>query len=280
MTHESEQNAASSEAAASEADASSSPVPEKETPAQYVPGSAAERLAKITPDELKKAYRDARNLRDILGGITAMTALFSLTFGGPLAFILLAGVMLKSPNNLILLPFYLTVAVSLICVVLTFWSYRFTFAKWVIRIWMFALSVFSAVALVYTVSVCFFFTAEDGRIMLQEPARIVWICFYQTGPILFISAGVFGLIFALRAFAVTFNPCLFGPDRFTDFQIGSAWKKREAGLPLDSIPPWANPVEPGFKEKLITGVAAFGLLYLPATAWWFVSSLLKGRLPF
>ena len=140
MTHESEQNAASAEAA--EADASSSPVPEKETPAQYVPGSAADRLAKMTPDELKKAYRDARDLRDILGGITAMTALFSLTVGGPLAFILLAGVMLKSPNNLILLPFYLTVAVSLICVLLTFWSYRFTFAKWVIRIWMVALSVF------------------------------------------------------------------------------------------------------------------------------------------
>ena len=278
MTHESEQNAASAEAA--EADASSSPVPEKETPAQYAPGSAADRLAKITPDELKKAYRDARDLRDILGGITAMTVLFSLTFGGPLAFILLAGVMLKSPNNLILLPFYLTVAVSLICVVLTFWSYRFTFAKWVIRIWMFALSVFSAAALFYTVSVCFFFTAEDGRIMLQEPARIVWICFYQTGPILFISAGVFGLIFALRAFAITFNPYLFGPDRFTDFQIRFAWKKREAGLAPDSIPPWADPVEPGFKEKLITGVAAFGLLYLPATAWWFVSSLLKGRLPF
>ena len=154
MTPESEQNAASAEVA--EAAASSSPVPEKETPAQYAPGSAAERLAKITPDELKKAYRDARDLRDILGGITAMTALFSLTFGGPLAFILLAGVMLKSPNNLILLPFYLTVAVSLICVLFTFWSYRFTFAKWVIRIWMVALSVFSAAALVYTVSVCFF----------------------------------------------------------------------------------------------------------------------------
>ena len=136
MTHESEQNASS------EAAASSIPVPEKKTPAQSAPGSAAERLAKMPPDELKKAYRDARDLRDILGGITAMTALFSLTVGGPLAFILLAGVMLKSPNNLILLPFYLTVAVSLICVLLTFWSYRFTFAKWVIRIWMVALSVF------------------------------------------------------------------------------------------------------------------------------------------
>ena len=278
MTHESEQNAASAEAA--EADASSSPVPEKETPDQYVPGSAADRLAKMTPDELKKAYRDARDLRDILGGITAMTALFSLTVGGPLAFILLAGVMLKSPNNLILLPFYLTVAVSLICVLLTFWSYRFTFAKWVIRIWMVALSVFSAAALVYTVSVCFFFTAEDGRIMLQEPSLIVWNVLYKSGPILFFSAGLFGLIFALRAFAITFKPYLFGPDRFTDFQIGFAWKKREAGLPLDSIPSWADPVEPGFKEKLITGVAAFGLVYLPAAAWWFVSSLLKGRLPF
>ena len=278
MTHESEQNAASAEAA--EADASSSPVPEKETPAQYVPGSAADRLAKMTPDELKKAYRDARDLRDTLGGITAMTALFFLSVGGPLAFILLAGVMLKSPNNLILLPFYLTVAVSLIFVLFTFWSYRFTFAKWVIRIWMVALSVFSAAALVYTVSVCFFFTAEDGRIMLQEPSLIVWNVLYKSGPFLIFSAGLFGLIFALRAFAITFKPYLFGPDRFTDFQIRFAWKKREAGLPLDSIPPWADPVEPGFKEKLITGVAAFGLLYLPAAAWWFVSSLLKGRLPF
>ena len=273
MTHESEQNASS------EAAASSIPVPEKKTPAQSAPGSAAERLAKMPPDELKKAYRDARDLQDILGGITAMTALFFLSVGVPLAFILLAGVMLKSPNNLILLPFYLTVAVSLICVFLTFWSYRFTFAKWVIRIWMFALSVFSAIALIYTVSRCFF-TVENGRVMLLEPSQIVWNVLYKSGPILFLSAGLFGLIFALRAFSITFNPNLFGPDRFSDFQIRFAWKKREAGQPLDSIPPWDDPVEPGFKEKLITGIAAFGLVYLPAAVWWFVSSLLKGRLPF
>ena len=273
MTHESEQNAASEVAA--------SPLPSsEEKPAgRYAPGSAQERLAKLPPDELRKTYRVARDLRDIMRFIMVMTAMFFMSIGAPLSFILLAGVMLRSPNNLILLPFYLTVGITLICVLLMFWSYRFTFAKWVIRIWMVALSVFSAVALIYTVSVCFF-TVENGRVMLLEPSQIVWNVLYKSGPILFFSAGLFGLIFALRAFSITFNPNLFGPDRFSDFQIRFAWKKREAGQPLDSIPPWDDPVEPGFKEKLITGIAAFGLVYLPAAVWWFVSSLLKGRLPF
>jgi hypothetical protein len=190
--------------------------------------------------------------------------------------------MLKSPNNLILLPFYLTVAVSLICVVLTFWSYRFTFAKWVIRIWMIELSVFAVIAMVHAGS-GWFFTVDDDRIMLLEPSQIVWNGLHRSGHILFFSVGLFGLIFASLACATTFNPNLFGPARFTLSQIKffRQTPRTRDGLDTGPVPPWVNSsVEPGFKEKLITGIAAFGLVYLPPFVWGVVLPLMEGRLPF
>jgi len=280
MTQESEQNAAF-EACAEAAASPLSNSEEKPAAAQCVPpGSSLDRLAKMPLDKLKRTYRTARDLWIVMAFFVAMAVFVCPVSGGPGWFILFVAMMVKNPKNLILLPIYLAAAVSLIGLLPTFCSYRFTFAKWVIRIWMVALSVFAVVALVYAVS-GWFFEVEDGRIVFLSPSWIIWKGLYESGHLLFFSLGLFGLIFALRAFVITFNPDLFGPARFTGYQIKYAWKKRNAGLELDdNIPSAYRPGEPGSRQKLITGIAAFGLVYLPLFVWWFISAFMKGRLFF
>ena len=89
---------------------------------------------------------------------------------------------------------------------------------------------------------------------------------------------MFGLIFAPLTCMTTFNPNLFGTGRFTYAQIKYVWEKRKTGQDPDRIPPPIRFHEPGFNEKLIMGVAAFGLVYLPLFFMWFVVAVNKGWL--
>ena len=279
MTPESKQNNTSEPFAGA---AASSLPGSKEDPAaaQYAPGSAQDRLAEMPLDKLKKTYRDARDLWIVMAFFAAVAVSVYPVSGGFGASILFVAMLVKNPKNFILLPFYLTAAISLVCLLPTFCSYRFTFAKWVIRIWMVALSVFAAIALVYAVS-GWFFEVEDGRIVFSDLSWIIWKGLSRGGHMLFFSLGLFGMIFALRAFVLTFNPDLFGPARFTGYQIKHALEKRNAGLKPDgNIPPACRPGEPGSRQKLVTGIAAFGIVYLPPFIWWFISAFLKGLMFF
>ena len=271
MTHESEQNAAFE--AFAEAAASPLPVREEAKPAagRYAPGSAQERLAKMPPDELKKTYRDARflaNMRVLLG---AFLALATLATGGIGLLFLVFFILADAFHSFSVLLFGGLFDLSFVCLAVTFLAFRSSFAKQVVRIAAVEAVVFAAVILVLIVS-DLYIALDSG---LLTPAEIKE---KDNGQFLGFSLGVFGLIFAPQTCMVTFDPNLFGPGRFTYAQIKYVWKKRETGLEPDRIPPPAFPRAPGSIEKMITGGAAFGLVYLPLFFVWLVVAVNKGWL--
>ena len=271
MTHESEQNAAFE--AFAEAAASPLPVREEAKPAagRYAPGSAQERLAKMPPDELKKTYRDARflaNMRVLLG---AFLALATLATGGIGLLSLVFFILADAFHSFSVLLFGGLFDLSFVCLAVTFLAFRSSFAKQVVRIAAVEATVFAAIILVLVVS-DLYIALDSG---LLTPAEIKE---KDNGQFLGFSLGVFGLIFAPLTCMATFDPNLFGPGRFTYAQIKYVWEKREAGLEPDRIPPPAFPRAPGSIEKMITGGAAFGLVYLPLFFVWFVVAMNKGWL--
>ena len=273
MTQKPEQNAAPE--ASAEAVASSISDPDKAPAAgRYTPGSAQDRLAKMPPDELKRTYRDARFLvymRNFLGTII----LFSFPITGVLALNLIFFLIQeKTLNPFAVLLFVGPFELSFVCLLVTFLGFRSSFAKLVIRIAAIEAAVFAAVILVYAVS-GWFYTSPDGGLRFLTPSRIIET---DNGSILFFSIGLFGLIFAPMTCKATFNPNLFGPGRFTYAQIKYVWEKREEGQEPNRILPPAFHRAPGLIEKLITGGAAFGLVYLPLFFVWFAVAVNKGWL--
>ena len=270
MTQESEQNEAFVEVAAS-------PLPDPDkTPAagQYTPGSAQDRLAKMPPDELKRTYRDARFLEN-MKNFVGVCFVFSFPIAGILTLNLIFFLIQeKSFHPFAVLPLVGPFGLTFVCLTVTFLAFRSSFAKQVIRIGSIEVTVFAAVILVFAVS-DWFYTAPDGGLRLLTPARIIET---DNGSILCFSLGVFGLIFAPLTCMTTFDPNLFGTGRFTYAQIRYVWKKREAGLEPDRIPPPARFREPDFAERLITGGAAFGLIYLPLFFLWLAVAANKGWL--
>ena len=274
MTHESEQNAAF-EAFAEAAASPLSNSEEKPAAGRYAPGSAQERLAKMPPDELKKTCRDARFLAD-MRNFLGMTIVFSFPVAGVqtlnLFFFLIQE---KSFPLFAVLLFGGLFDLSFVCLLVTFLGFQSSFAKQVIRIAAIEAAVFAAIILVHVIS-GWFYTAPDGGLRFLTPARIIETDMY--GSILRFSLGVFGLIFAPLTCLATFNPNLFGSGRFTYAQIKSVWEKRNAGQEPDRIPPPASHRAPGLIEKLITCIAAFGLVSLPLCFVWFVVAVNKGWL--
>ena len=274
MTHKSEQNAASE--AFAEAAASPLPKPEEKPAAgRYAPGSAQERLVEMPPDELKKTYRDARFLAD-MRSFFGMTIVFSFPVAGVQTLNLFFFLIQENAFPLFaVLLFGPLFGLSGVCLLVTFFAFRFSFAKQIIRIAAIEAVVFAAVILIHVIS-GWFYTAPDGGLRFLTPARIIETDMY--GSILYFSLGVFGLIFAPLTCLATFNLNLFGPGRFTYAQIKYVWEKRNAGQEPDRIPPPAFHHAPGLIEKLITCGAAFGLVYLPLCFVWFVVALNKGWL--
>ena len=274
MTQESEQNAAF-EAFAEAAASPLSNLEEKPAAAQYAPGSAQERLAKMPPDELKKTYRDARFLAD-MRSFLGMTIFFSFPVAGVqtlnLFFFLIQEKAFPLFTVLLFGPLF---GLSGVCLLVTFFAFQSLFAKQVIRIAAIEAAVFAAVILIHVIS-GWFYTAPDGGLRFLTPARIIETDMF--GSILYFSLGVFGLIFAPLTCSATFDPNLFGPGRFTYAQIKYVWEKRNAGQEPDRIPPPAFHHAPGLIEKVIMCIAAFGLVYLPLCSVWFVVALNKGWL--
>ena len=272
MTQESEQNAAFEAFAEAAASPLSSP---KAEPAagRYEPGSAQDRLARMPPDELKKAYRDAQilgNMRKILGAITVSAFLVTGGIGLPFfIFIILSESFLDFFSILLFGGLF---DLSFVCLLVTFLGFQSSFAKQVIRIGSIETAVFAAVILVYVVSDVY--TALDGLRRLT-PGEIIE---KDNGHFLGFSLGVLGMVFAPLTCMATFNPNLFGTGRFTYAQIKYVREKREAGLEPDRIPPPASFREPDFAERLITGGAAFGLIYLPLFFVWLAVAANKGWL--
>ena len=272
MTQESEQNAAFEAFAEAAASSHSDPKAEPDAAGRYEPGSAQDRLVKLPPDELKKAYRDARilgNMRKILGAILVSAFLPSLGMLPFLVFIILAE---SSLGPFSVLLFGGLFDLSFVCLLVTFLGFQSSFAKQVIRIGSVEAAVFAAVILVYVVSDVY--TALDGLRRLT-PGEIIE---RDNGHFLGFSLGVLGIVFAPLTFKATFNPNLFGTGRFTYVQIKYVREKREAGLEPDKIPPPASFHEPDFAERLITGGAAFGLIYLPLFFLWLAVATNKGWL--
>ena len=272
MTQESEQNAE----AFAEAAASPLSSPEAEPAAgRYEPGSAQDRLAKMPPDELKKACRDARildNMRKVLGAI--LVSAFLVTGGIGLPFFIFIILSESFLDFFSILLFGGLFDLSFVCLLVTFLGFQSSFAKQVIRIGSVEAAVFAAVILVYVLS-DLFRTALDGGFRRLTPGEIIE---KDNGHFLGFSLGVFGMIFAPLTCMATFNPNLFGTGRFTCAQIKYVRKKREAGLEPDRIPPPASFREPDFAERLITGGAAFGLIYLPLFFLWLAVAANKGWL--
>ena len=271
MTQKSEQNAASE--AFAEAAASPLPVREEDKPAagRYAPGSAQDRLAKMPPDELKRTYRDARFLED-MKNFLVLIVIFTFPVAGMLALhLLFFFIQERTFNSFTILLFGGLFCLFFVCLLVTFPAFRSSFAKQVIRIGSIEAAVFAAVILVLVVS-DLYIALDSG---LLTPAEIEE---KDNGQFLGFSLGVFGLIFAPLTCMVTFDPNLFGTGRFTYAQIKYVWKKREAGLEPDKIPPPARFREPDFSERLITGIAAFGLVYLPLFFVWLVVAVNKGWL--
>jgi hypothetical protein len=274
MAHESEQNAAFE--AFAEAAASPLSDPKAEPAAgRYEPGSAQDRLARMPPDELKKAYRDAQilvNMRKILGAITVSAFLVTGGIGLPFfIFIILSESFLDFFSILLFGGLF---DLSFVCLLVTFLGFQSSFAKQVIRIGSVEAAVFATVILVYVLS-DLFRTALDGGFRRLTPGEIIE---KDNGQFLGFSLGVIGLIFAPLTCMTTFNPNLFGTGRFTYAQIKYVREKREAGLEPDRIPPPARFREPDFAERLITGGAAFGLIYLPLFFLWLAVAANKGWL--
>ena len=269
MTQESEQNAAFEAFAEAAASSHSDPKAEPDAAGRYEPGSAQDRLVKLPPDELKKAYRDARilgNMRKILGAILVSAFLPSLGMLPFLVFIILAE---SSLGPFSVLLFGGLFDLSFVCLLVTFLGFQSSFAKQVIRIGSIEAAVFAAVILVYVLS-DLFRTALDGGFRRLTPGEIIE---KDNGHFLGFSLGVLGMVFAPLTCVATFNPNLFGTGRFTYAQIKYVREKREAGLEPDRIPPPARFREPDFAERLITGVAAFGLIYLPLFFLWLVVAM-------
>ena len=270
MTKESEQNAAFE----AFAEAAASPLlnPEAEPGAgRYEPGSAQDRLAKMPPDELKRTYRDARFLED-MKNFLVMIVVFAFPVAGMLALhLFFFFIQERTFNSFTILLFGGLFCLSFVCLLVTFPAFRSSFAKQVIRIGSIEAAVFAAIILVLVVS-DLYIALDSG---LLTPVEIKE---KDNGQFLGFSLGVFGLIFAPLTCMATFDPNLFGPGRFTYAQIKYVWEKREAGLEPDRIPPPAFPRAPGSIEKMITGGAAFGLVYLPLFFVWFVVAMNKGWL--
>ena len=271
MTQKSEQNAAFEAFAEAAATPLSSP---ENTPAagRHAPGSAQDRLAKMPPDELKRTYRDARFLED-MKNFVGVSFVFSFTIAGIFAlnfiFFLIQEKFIHPFASLLFGGLFW---VSFGCLSVTFLAFRSSFAKQVIRIAAVEAAVFAAVILVYVLSDVY--TALDGLRRLT-PGEIIE---KDNGHFLGFSLGVLGMVFAPLTCMATFNPNLFGTGRFTCAQIKYVRKKREAGLEPDRIPPPASFREPDFSERLITGGAAFGLIYLPLFFLWLVVAANKGWL--
>ena len=274
MTQESEQNAAFEAFPEAAASPLSDPKVEPAAAGRYEPGSAQDRLAKMPPDELKKACRDARslvNMRKILGAILVSAFLGSMGMLPFLVFIILAN---SSLGPFSVLLFGGLFDLSFICLLVTFLGFQSSFAKQVIRIGSIEAAVFAAVILVYVLS-DLFRTALDGGFRRLTPGEIIE---RDKGHFLGFSLGVFGMVFAPLTCKATFNPNLFGTGRFTYAQLKYVREKREAGLEPDKIPPPARFREPDFAERLITGGAAFGLIYLPLFFLWLVVAMNNGWL--
>ena len=274
MTQKSEQNAASD--AFAEAAASPLPVREEDKPAagRYAPGSAQDRLAKMPPDELKRTYRDARFLED-MKNFLVLIVIFTFPVAGMLALhLLFFFIQERTFNSFTILLFGGLFCLFFVCLLVTFPAFRSSFAKQVIRIGSIEAAVFAAVILVYVLS-DLFRTALDGGFRRLTPGEIIE---KDNGHFLGFSLGVFGMVFAPLTFKATFNPNLFGTGRFTYAQLKYVREKREAGLEPDRIPPPAFHREPDFAERLITGGAAFGLVYLPLCILWLVAAVNQGWL--
>lgn len=271
MTPESEQNNTSEPSAGVATSPLPNPKAEPAAAGRYAPGSAQERLARMPPDELKKAYRDARilvNMRYFLG----VFIVFAFLSGIPFFFVFF--ILAEALNLFTAMLFGGLFDLSFVCLLVTFLGFQSSFAKQVIRVAAIEAAVFAAVILVLVVS-DLFRTALDGGFRRLTPGEIIE---RDNGHFLCFSLGVFGLIFAPLTCRATFNPNLFGPGQFSYVQIKYVREKREAGLEPDRIPPPAFPREPAFSEKLITGIAAFGLIYLPLFFLWLVVAANKGWL--
>ena len=269
MTKKAEQNTALE--ASAEAAASPRSGPEKVPAGRYTPGSAQDRLAKMPPDELKKAYRDARFLVNLERFLVTI-----IVFAFPVAVMLALHILFffiqeRTFHSFTILLFGGLFCLSFVCLLVTFPAFRSSFAKQVIRIGSIEVAVFAAVILVLVVS-DLYIALDSG---LLTPTEIME---KDNGQFLGFSLGVFGLIFAPLTCRATFNPNLFGTGRFTYAQIKYLREKREAGLEPDKIPPPTKFREPDFSERLITGIAAFGLIYLPLFFVWLAVAANKGWL--
>ena len=220
------------------------------------PGSAQDRLLNMDPAELEKTYRDARTLSVFADGALAVMILGIPGYLTVVLFFLIAFVEIFGfPAGPLL---YSLSCFPAACIIVTFFAFRFTFAKWVIRIGSIAAGVLSVVILVLSL-----YCAADGQLSLLTPRHILQKSLESVDPLfLGLAIGVFIPIFSGIFCAKTFNRNLFGPDRFTYAQIRYIRRARQAGREPDRIPPSAK--EPGTLENLITGAAAFGIVYIPS----------------
>jgi hypothetical protein len=231
---------------------------QEKTPAagRYAPGSAQDRLLNMDSSELEKTYRDARTLSVFAGGAVAFMILGILVHGMVVLGSLMAFVhFFGFPAGLPLFGLFWLPAV---CIIVTFFAFRFTFAKWVIRLGSIIAGVLSVIILGLSL-----YCAADGQLGLLTPRNILRNSLESVDPLfLGLAIGVFIPIFSGIFCAKTFNRNLFGPDRFTYAQIRYIRWARQAGREPDRIPPSAK--EPGTLENLITGAAAFGIVYIPS----------------
>ena len=235
------------------------------------PGSAQDRLLNMDPAELEKTYRDARTLSVFAGGAVAVMILgipayWMVVLGSLMAFVHFFGF----PAGL---PLYGLFWLPAVCIIVTFFAFRFSFAKWVIRIGSIIAGVLSLVVLGIAL-----YCAADGQLSQLTPRYILRNSLESVDPIfLGLAIGVFLPIFSGIVCAKTFNRNLFGPDRFTYAQIMYIRRARQTGREPDRIPP--SDRKPGTLEILITGAAAFGIVYIPSFILLFWLAVDKGWLP-
>lgn len=254
-THDPEQNAASDAFVS----AAAAPVQAQEKTSaagRCAPGSAQDRLLNMDPAELEKTYRDARTLSECSNG-----ALICMILGSPVYMAVILGTLIGFVEYFGRLAGFLLFALFWVpagCIIVTFFGFRFTFAKWVIRIGSIITGVLSLVVLGISL-----YCAADGPPGLLTPWHILRNSLESTAPLFFgLAVGVFIPIFSGIFCAKTFNRNLFGPDRFTYKQIMYIRWIRKAGREPDRILPSAK--KPGILEILITGAAAFGIVYIPS----------------
>ena len=269
-THDSEQNVAS-DAFVSAAAAPVQVQEKKPAAGRYAPGSAQDRLLNMDPAELEKTYRDARTLSVFVGGAVSVMILgipvyWMVVLGSLMVFVHFFGF----PAGL---PLYGLFWLPAVCIIVTFFAFRFTFAKWVIRIGSIIAGVLSVIILGVSL-----YCAADGQLGQLTPRHILRNSLNSVDPLfLGLAIGVFIPVFSGIVCAKTFNRNLFGPDRFTYAQIRYIRRARQAGREPDRIPPSER--KPGFLEILITGAAAFGIVYIPSFILLCWLAVDKGWLP-